>query len=58
MLVRIVVVLKSDSQLPQLIRALASPSCLASRLHRGQQQRDQHPDDGNYYQQLHERETM
>jgi hypothetical protein len=44
--------------LPLIVRALRTPRSGASSLHRRQQQRDQHADDGDDDQQLNERESV
>ena len=41
------VVMRGESELLQVVDALGPPSRLASRLHRGKQQGDQHRDDGD-----------
>jgi hypothetical protein len=50
--------MSSQPDLPQMILALSAAGRLASRLHGGQKQRDQHADDGNYHQQLYQRECL
>jgi hypothetical protein len=51
------VVLKSQTNLLQVVNALRSPRRLARRLNRRQQQGHQNPDNGNDHQQLNQGET-
>ncbi len=53
---RVVVVMKCQSDLLQIILAGASPCCFACLLDRRQQQRDQNCNDGDDHQQLDESE--
>ena len=50
------VVVERNPQLPKLALALRPPPRLARGLHRGQQQRHQHADDGDHHQKLDEGE--
>ena len=47
-----------QSKLSQVIEALRAAGCLAGRLHRRQQQRNQDADDGNDDEQLNEGEAV
>jgi hypothetical protein len=49
--------LQSQTDLLQIILALRSATRLARRLHGGQQQGDQHADDGDHHQKLDKRKT-
>ena len=51
------VILHRHAPLANRIRARGSPARLACCLNRGQQQRDENPDDRNYDQQLNQREA-
>jgi hypothetical protein len=53
----VVVVVKAQRELLQMVGTLAPPGSFPGGLHRGQQQRDQNPDDCNHDQQFHQRET-
>jgi hypothetical protein len=48
---------KSQTHLLEIVRALDSASCLASRLNRWQQKTNQHTDDDDYHQEFHECKT-
>jgi hypothetical protein len=48
----IVIVMKGNAELLEIIAALGSPGRFPRRLHRGQQQRHEDADDGNYDQQF------
>ena len=50
-------IVQREPHLPHVVRAAGPPRGLASRLHRGQEQRDQHANDGYDDQQFHQRET-
>jgi hypothetical protein len=50
--------MQRQPHLLQVVAALHPPRRLARRLHGRQQQRHQHPDDGDHHQQLNQRETM
>jgi hypothetical protein len=41
-------------ELTQSVGTLYAPRRLASRLYRGQEQRNEHPDDGDHHQELDE----
>src|SRR5262249_7701148 len=56
-LVLIVEVVDGDTNLLQIVGALTARRSFARFLHRGQQQPDEHRDDGNNYQHLNEREA-
>jgi hypothetical protein len=51
------VVVQCQADLLQVVDALASPGCLARRLHGGQEQGDQHRDDRDDNQQFDQREA-
>jgi hypothetical protein len=51
------VLMKRQSQLLEVVDALHPPGCLARGLDGGQEQGDQHGDDGDDHEQLDERET-
>jgi hypothetical protein len=53
----VVEVVCGQADLPQVVGALHSPGSFAGRLHRGEQQGDQHADDRNDHQQFHERKA-
>ena len=46
-------IVQGQSDLPEIVAALASSRRLARRLHRRQQQRNQNADDRDDHQQLH-----
>ena len=50
------IVVQGDAQLMQIVAALGAAAGLTGRLHRGQQERGQNADDGNYDQELDQRE--
>src|SRR5262245_17802261 len=52
------VVMNSNADLPQIVRALRPACRLTRRLHRRQQQCDQYADDGNHDEQLDQREPF
>ena len=54
---RIVIVLQGDADLLEVVAALRPPGRLAGHLHGGQQQRDQHADDGDDDEELDEGES-
>jgi hypothetical protein len=54
---RIVVRLQPQANLLEVIAALHAAGCFAGGLHRRQQQGDEHTDDGDHHQQLHERKS-
>jgi hypothetical protein len=49
-------VVQRDAQLFEVVAAGAAAGSFASGLHRRQEQRHEHPDDGNHDEQLDERE--
>ncbi len=51
---RVVIILKGESELFEIIRALHTPCGLAGCLYGRQKQGDQYTDDGNNHQKLHE----
>src|SRR5690606_12013262 len=53
----VVKVVSRERHLAQVVRALRAAGRFARRLHRGEKQRDQYANDGDYYQQFHKRET-
>jgi hypothetical protein len=55
--VRGVVILERQADLLEIVRALHPPRRLACLLHCRQQQGDQHANNGNHHQQLHQRKT-
>src|SRR5262245_52444247 len=55
--VDVVEVVQTDSLLFQVVRALRPAGGLTSRLYGRQEQRHQRANDGNYHQQLNERES-
>jgi hypothetical protein len=55
--VRVVVVVQRQPELFEIVAALGTPSRFASRLHGGEQKRDQNTDDGNNHQQFHQGKT-
>jgi hypothetical protein len=52
-LFRVGVVVEGQGELLHVVGALTSPGGFPGGLHRGQQQRDQNPDDRDHDQQLH-----
>ena len=52
----VVVAVHGQGQLLQVVRALGAVGRFANLLHGGQQQPDQHRDDGNHHEQLDQRE--
>jgi hypothetical protein len=54
--VSILKIVKCNSNLTQVVRALRPAGRFTSRLNRWQQQRNQHANDGNHYKQLYQRE--
>jgi hypothetical protein len=50
-------IVERKAHLLQVVLTLHAPSRLTSRLHRRQQEGNQHADDRDYNQQLNERET-
>ena len=46
-----------QSELLEIIRTLISTGCLAGRLNRRKQQRDEHANDGDHHEQLDKRKT-
>ena len=50
------IIVQRQPDLLQVVGALGTSSRLARRLHRGQQERDQHRDDGNDNEQFNQRE--
>ncbi len=55
--VRALEVQRRQADLLEVVDALGAPGRLAGRLHRRQQERDQHGDDRDHHQQLDQRET-
>jgi hypothetical protein len=51
-----VIALDGKPKLPEIVGALRASSRGARGLHRGQKQTEENSDDGNYYQQLDQRE--
>ena len=56
--VRLMVSVKRQPQLLEIVRAVDAPAALSRRLHRREQQGDEYGDDGNHHQQLHERNPV
>lgn len=56
-LVRVVMHHHSEANLPEVVLARHPASGLARHLHGGKQQRDKHADDGDHYQEFHQRKT-
>jgi hypothetical protein len=54
---RVVMLVQRQAHLLQIVLALRPPRGFASRLHRRQEQGDQHADNGDHDQQLHQRES-
>ena len=52
-----VVVVQSETDLLEVVRALGATGGLAGRLHRRKQERDEHGNDGDDHQQLDQREA-
>jgi hypothetical protein len=52
------VVVKTETNLFEVVTAAHSPSCFAGGLNRGQQESDKHSDDGDYHQQLDKRKRL
>jgi len=50
-------VVRCEHHLLHVVGALCAASRLAGRLHRREQERDEHPDDRNHHQQLDQREA-
>ena len=55
--IRLVVIVQRQADLLEVVGALESPCRLAGRLHRGEQQRDQHRDDRDGDQELNQGES-
>jgi hypothetical protein len=56
--VRTFIIVSSQNDLPESVDAIGTSRRLARRLHRGQEQGDEHADDGDHHQQLDQREAM
>jgi hypothetical protein len=50
-------ILEGEPELPEVVRATRSPGRLPARLHRWQQEPDEHRDDGDHSEQFDEREA-
>jgi hypothetical protein len=48
----------SQANLPEVVRTLAPPGSLHDPEHRGQQEADQDPDDGDHHQEFDERKPV